>query len=191
MPGPIGVTLMETNAAGSTVSAPELLKESSVALIVAFPWDTAFTKPTLSTVATVGSEDIQVAFALRFDMPPSLKVPVAVNCWLVPTGMSALVGVTEIPVRCTPGPPGPPIDTAVHPVHSTETATLSKQPHTFDRTDFPLSFSRFPCQPAIRHEGRGTLRYSAWGNSCSKARLAFYFSTANLQPGRHLPGRDK
>lgn len=50
-------------------------------------------------VATLTSEDVQVTCAVRFSVVPSLKVPVAVNCWVPPRDMLAGSGVTLMELR--------------------------------------------------------------------------------------------
>jgi hypothetical protein len=50
-------------------------------------------------LAKFGAEELQVTVGVRFCCVPSLKVPVAVNCCVVPMTMVGLAGVTEIDVR--------------------------------------------------------------------------------------------
>ena len=55
---------------------------------------TAVAKPVVLIVATVEEEEFHVAVLVRFWVVPSLKVPVAVNCWVFPTAIEGFVGVT-------------------------------------------------------------------------------------------------
>jgi len=70
-----------------------------LAVTVVDPWLRLAANPEPFTVATVGNEDIQVADDVRFCVLPSPYVPVAVNCWLVPSAIEAPVGLTDNPVR--------------------------------------------------------------------------------------------
>ena len=45
-------------------------------------------------VATVTADELHVAVLVRFCVVPSLKVPVAVNCWVPPFGTDGFAGVT-------------------------------------------------------------------------------------------------
>jgi len=57
----------------------------------------------LLIVATAGFEEDQLTDVVKFCVLPSVNVPVAVNCWLVPRAIAELVGVTAI-VTSTAGP---------------------------------------------------------------------------------------
>ena len=50
-------------------------------------------------VATFTLDDVQVTWVVRLCVVPSLKLPVAVNCWELPRAMLALLGVIVIEVR--------------------------------------------------------------------------------------------
>jgi hypothetical protein len=63
-----------------TVSVVLALKPPELALIVVVPRFTAVARPLLSTVATLGEDDVQVAVLLMSFVLRSPKVPVAVNC---------------------------------------------------------------------------------------------------------------
>lgn len=80
----VGVTVRETRAAGATLSMVEPLTEPEVAVMVEVPCVTLVAKPWLPaellTVATLTSEEAQVAEEVRSCVVPSLKVPVALNC---------------------------------------------------------------------------------------------------------------
>ena len=55
---------------------------------------TAVAKPVVLIVATVEEEEFHVAVLVRFWVVPSLKVPLAVNCWVFPTAIEGFIGVT-------------------------------------------------------------------------------------------------
>jgi hypothetical protein len=57
---------------------------------------TALAKPAVLIVATPVAEELQVAVLLRFCVLPSLYVPVAVNCWVLPLAIDGFIGVTAI-----------------------------------------------------------------------------------------------
>ncbi len=50
-------------------------------------------------VATVLSELAQVTAEVKLAVLKSLKVPVAVNCWVCPSSIEAAVGVTAMEVK--------------------------------------------------------------------------------------------
>ena len=58
------------------------------------PTDVA--KPVVLIVATVEEEEFHVAVLVRFWVVPSLKVPVAVNCWVFPMAIEGFAGVTAM-----------------------------------------------------------------------------------------------
>ena len=55
---------------------------------------TAVARPVVLIVATVEEEEFHVAVLVRFCVVPSLKVPVAVNCWVFPIAIEGFAGVT-------------------------------------------------------------------------------------------------
>src|SRR5207245_10552326 len=55
--------------------------------------------PALLIVATAVLDELQVTWVVRSCVVLSLKVPVAVNCWVVPFAMLGFVGVTAIEER--------------------------------------------------------------------------------------------
>jgi hypothetical protein len=63
------------------------------------PWLRLAAKPALLTVATAGEKEFQVTDEVRSCVLPSPYVPVAVNCWVVPNAIEALVGLTDSPTR--------------------------------------------------------------------------------------------
>jgi hypothetical protein len=105
MLGAGGVSAIDTSVAAVTVtvvvpaSEPHTLATLQVAVIVALPVPTLLTSPLLLTVAAAEFEEIQVRSALRSCVEASEKVPVAVNCWLVPGAMLGVGGVSAIDMR--------------------------------------------------------------------------------------------
>src|SRR5688572_2366329 len=95
-----GVTWTETSTAAVTVSVVELatLLAGSVAVIVVVPRPALLARPWLPAalliVATPVFAELQVTLVVRSAFEPSLKVPVAVNCWVLPSGSEGLTGVT-------------------------------------------------------------------------------------------------
>lgn len=91
---------MDTNAAGVTVKIDVPESEAKVAVITAVPAPTLSDKPSLPAVllivATVPSFEVHAAEVVRSCVLPSVYVPVAVNCCVVPIAMDALGGVTAI-----------------------------------------------------------------------------------------------
>jgi len=99
MLGFVGATWIETSVAGVTVSVvlPEIVPEAAV--IVVEPAATAAASPlepaVLLTVATVVNEELQVTIAVMSWIVLSEKIPVAVNCLVVPSAMLGFVGSTS------------------------------------------------------------------------------------------------
>ena len=67
--------------------------------MVVDPVPAVLANPPALMVATLTSEDDQVTCAVRFSVLPSLKLPVAVNCWVPPNDMVAGSGVTVMELR--------------------------------------------------------------------------------------------
>jgi hypothetical protein len=67
--------------------------------MLAVPAATVVAKPLLLTVATDGSDELQVTSMVILWLVPSEYVPVAANCWVTPTGMLGLAGVTDMEDR--------------------------------------------------------------------------------------------
>ena len=99
MLGLAGVTDMEDRVAEVTVRVvlPEIVPE--VAVMVAVPAATAVARPLLLTVATDVLDELQVTCVVISRLVPSEYVPEAVNCWVTPTGMLGLAGVTDMEDR--------------------------------------------------------------------------------------------
>lgn len=67
-----------------------------VAVMLLLPVATPVARPAAVIFATFGAELAQVAEFVRFCVLPSLKVPVAVNCTLVPLAIEEVVALTAI-----------------------------------------------------------------------------------------------
>jgi hypothetical protein len=76
---------------------PEIPPE--VAVMVVVPTETPMARPVLSIVATDVSDQPQVTCVVISWLVPLEYVPVAVNCWMAPTGMLGLTGVTVMEDR--------------------------------------------------------------------------------------------
>jgi hypothetical protein len=94
--GFVGVTLMEASVAAVTVRVVVPVTLPETALMVADPAPTPEARPAAVIVATPVFVELQVAEVVRFWVVPSLKVPVAVNCWVNPLAIEWLAGVTLI-----------------------------------------------------------------------------------------------
>ena len=94
--GLAGVTTMEVKGAEVTVRVvfPERVPE--VAVMDEFPAETAVARPLVSMVAVNVFSELQLTDAVISRVVPSENVPVAVNCWVDPTGMIGLAGVTAM-----------------------------------------------------------------------------------------------
>jgi len=66
--------------------------------------------PFVPTNATLALEDVHCTEVVRLLELPSLNLPVAVNCWLVPTATDVEVGVTVSAVSVGGFPPEPELD---------------------------------------------------------------------------------
>jgi hypothetical protein len=99
MLGLISVTAMEDKVAEFTerIVLPEILPE--VAVMLAVFAAIAVTRPLVLTVATNVSDELHITCALISWLVKSEYVPVAVNCWVTPTGILGLAGVTAIEDR--------------------------------------------------------------------------------------------
>src|SRR5271169_6659774 len=91
--GLAGVTARETRTAGPTFNVAEAVIAPEVAVMVALPTPAPVASPLLLIVAT--EDELHVTALVRSCVVPSLYVPVAANCWLVPFAIVAPVGVTD------------------------------------------------------------------------------------------------
>lgn len=94
-----GLTAIETSWAGVTVSAVEPVTVPEVALMFALPVPVPVARPPVFIVATAGVSEPQVAEPVTFCVLPSVKVPVAVNCCVVPRAMEEPDGLTAIETK--------------------------------------------------------------------------------------------
>lgn len=97
MDGPAGLTVIEISAAVLTVRVVEAEIGPEAAEIVAVPVATLVAKPRLSAallmVATEPSDESHWTEPVMFCVLPSVKVPVAANCSVVPRAMPGIAGV--------------------------------------------------------------------------------------------------
>src|SRR5262249_6197428 len=87
-----GETAIETSAADATVNVVEFEIDPRLALMFAVPVPALVASPA-ATTATFAFEEFQFAVAVKSWEEPSVYVPVAMNCWLVP---SEIVGATGL-----------------------------------------------------------------------------------------------
>src|SRR5207247_367042 len=101
--GVAGVTVIVDRVAAVTVSVvlPETPPKVAVIVVVPAATDVAkpFEPPALLIVTTAAAEGLQATWVVRTCVVLSLKVPVAVNCWVNPSGRPGSVGVTAIETR--------------------------------------------------------------------------------------------
>src|SRR5258706_4514630 len=88
-----GLMAIDTSDAVVTVSNEELLAVPEVAVTLAVPVPWLCASPALLIVAVATVSEDQVAVPVRSCEPPSVKVPVAVNCCVVPSAMVGVAGV--------------------------------------------------------------------------------------------------
>jgi hypothetical protein len=93
-----GVTARETSTACPTLSVAEPLIAPAVAVMIAAPTPCPLANPPLPMLARV-EEELQVTELVRSCALPSLYVPTAANCWLVPLAIDALPGLTDNDTR--------------------------------------------------------------------------------------------
>ncbi|HXO06277.1 MAG TPA: hypothetical protein VN884_11680 [Candidatus Sulfotelmatobacter sp.] len=91
-----GVTVIDTSVAEVTVRIVEPLMAPEAALIVLVPAATPVASPPAVIVATLAVCEVHIAVLVKFCVELSEKVPVAVNCRVVPLAMEGLAGVTAI-----------------------------------------------------------------------------------------------
>jgi hypothetical protein len=97
-----GLMLMETRWAVETVSPVDPLIAPKSALIVLPPVATLVSRPWLLMVAAAGFEEVQTTEAVTSCVLLSLNVPVALNCFVVPTAILEFAGVTTIEIKVAP-----------------------------------------------------------------------------------------
>src|SRR3954462_13905354 len=84
---------------GVTVSIIAPVRPLRLAVMEEVPVPTALARPVAEVLATEGVADAQNTWLVRFWVVLSEKAPVAVNCWMAPTVMLGLAGVTVIDWR--------------------------------------------------------------------------------------------
>ena len=89
-----GLIVIDASATAVTVSTVDPLTVPDVALTVAVPVPTFCPSPLLLIVAVVGVSEDHVAVLVRSCVLPSVNVPVAVNCCVVPNAIDGVAGVT-------------------------------------------------------------------------------------------------
>ena len=95
-----GVTAMEDKVGAAVtvrVVLPWTLPE--VARMVTEPVALAVARPLLLMVALDVLDELQVTWAVISRVVPSEYVPAAANCWVAPTALLGLAGVTVIEVK--------------------------------------------------------------------------------------------
>lgn len=93
------------------------------AWIVVVPVAAAVAKPPAAMVAALVFDEDHVAALVRSFVVLSLNVPVAVNCWVLPTWIEAPEGVTEMDVRVAGEFPGLGVLVPPHPAKTNATRT--------------------------------------------------------------------
>lgn len=97
-----GVTEIETSSALLTVRSVFPDTSPDAAVMVAVPTPAPVASPALSIVAVDASDVVQVTDEVRSWVVLSVKVPVAVNCFFVPSDMLGFAGVTAMDVKAAP-----------------------------------------------------------------------------------------
>jgi hypothetical protein len=99
----VGVIAIETKAAGVTVRFAVPDTEPKPAVMLAVPVAVDVARPIVAgaelMVATVASDDVHWAWLVKSCVVPSLYVPVALNCCVVPSGIEDVPGVRAMDVR--------------------------------------------------------------------------------------------
>jgi hypothetical protein len=129
--GLAGVTARETRTAAPTLSVAQAVTEPEVAVIVAPPTPVPVANPVLAMVAKAVEDELHVTELVRVCVLPSLYVPVAANCWLVPSAIVALEGVSQSEVSTagvTVNVAEPPIVPKVAVIVALPCATLVASP---------------------------------------------------------------
>jgi len=94
--GLAGVTATDTNTGAVMVRPVNPLIDPDVAMIVVLPVPAPVAKPALVIVATEVLVELQTTEPVMFKVPPSLNMPVAVNCCVTPLAIEVFAGVTAI-----------------------------------------------------------------------------------------------
>ena len=96
-----GVTAIDSSVLVTVRLVDPVIEPDSVCLawMVVVPDDIPLTNPVALTVATLVLEELQVTVLVRSNVLPSVYVPVAVNCCVLPAPKEAFAGVTAIETR--------------------------------------------------------------------------------------------
>jgi hypothetical protein len=94
-----GVTFIDCNTAVVTCKVVDPDTNPELAVTVQLPAARALARPEMLTLATLPSEEVQIAVAVMSWVVPSLNVPIAVNCCTVPAGSEGFAGVTAMDDR--------------------------------------------------------------------------------------------
>jgi hypothetical protein len=94
MVGFVGVTVIDVREPGVTVSRVDAVTEPAPAMMVVWPAATQFATPLAEIVATAVEEELQLTEDVTFCWLPSVKVPVAVNAWVVPDAAAGFCGLS-------------------------------------------------------------------------------------------------
>lgn len=94
-----GFTAMDTTVAGVTVRRVDPFTSLSAAVIMDVPTERDVAKPAGLTLATAGLAELQLTEVVRSCWLPSVNVPVATNCCVVPDAMEGLAGLTAMDTR--------------------------------------------------------------------------------------------
>lgn len=90
---------MDTSAGAVMVSDVLPVTDPWLAEMAVLPVATPVASPVLDTVAVDASDELHATAPVMFWVEPSLYVPVACNCKVVPTAIEALAGVTAMDTR--------------------------------------------------------------------------------------------
>lgn len=125
----LGVTRIDTNvgAALKTVMLVEPATDPEVAVIVEEPVPAPEAKPPAVMTPTEKFDELHVAELVRSCVLPSLNVPIAVNCWVVPNATEGFAGVTAIDCRVAPVTAKPPEPLTLPNVATTVTAPAATE----------------------------------------------------------------
>jgi hypothetical protein len=94
--GVAGVTAIDCSVAAVTVRVVEPFTVPEAALMDEVPTAAPVARPAAVIVAVAVFDELHVAVLVRFWVVPSLNVPVAVNCCVVPFTTEGFAGVTAI-----------------------------------------------------------------------------------------------
>jgi len=94
-----GLTANDTSIGCPTLRLAVAVMDPDVAVMVAPPMPAPAANPLAPIVATVVADELQLTALVTSCVLPSVYVPVAANCWLVPFAIVALVGLIESDVK--------------------------------------------------------------------------------------------